>query len=367
MVLAAVLLSAEETSGQSTSPLAGVVTDSDGLAVYGALVSVAPTGLTARTDERGEFRFSAVPAGAVEIQVRRIGFVPATVPLIIVSGAAQDRLRIHLSVLPTMLDKVTVERTSMRYTGRLAGYYQRLERRSGGQFITRTDIEKNDARSLSQLVSQSPGVNSVQLRVGSAVRMRGRNCRPLVWIDGVSMPAAEVDLDAFPLHTLHGIELYLGGTTAPMEYTSHQNRSSCGSILLWSRGRDTESRAPSQRQGVDLESLVASMSVHTADQVDRRAELASRERLEAAYPPELYATRASGSVTAEFVVDAGGRVEQGTFTVVSSTHALLAAAVTRALEQSRFVPALKDGKAVRQFVRQRFDFGPRPVGVSAGR
>lgn len=117
-------------------------------------------------------------------------------------------------------------------------------------------------------------------------------------------------------------------------------------------------RRPAGRS-VDLDSLVASLAVYTSDQVDSRTELTSQDHLNAAYPPELYALRASGTVVAEFVVDASGRLERNTFAVVSTTHQLLSAAVAQALAQSRFVPAMKDGKPVRQIVRQRFDFGPR--------
>jgi len=109
---------------------------------------------------------------------------------------------------------------------------------------------------------------------------------------------------------------------------------------------------------VDIDELVASLSVFTSDQVDSRAELRSRQALESAYPPDLFAARASGRVVAEFVVDTAGKVEPRTVTVVSSTHELLTVSVVRAIEQSAFEPAVTGGKPVRQFVRQQFDFGP---------
>lgn len=355
------LLASSQSLGQGTATLSGVVTDTDGLAVSGAVVSVANTSLTSKTDERGEFRITGVPAGFTEVRARRLGFAPETRVAQLTAGETNARLHFRLAALPAMLDHVVIQRTGMRYTGRLAGYYQRLERRSSGQFITREDINRSEALTLSQLLSRSPGVSSVQLRGGGgAVRMRGRSCRPLVWIDGVPMPAGEVDLDAFPVNTLHGAELYLGSTTAPIDYTAQQNRSACGSILLWSRGRDTETEhRPRRAPAVDLEALVASLAVYTADQVDVRAELKSRDLLDSSYPPELFATRASGTVVAEFVVDARGRMERETFAVVSSTHQVLSSAVARALAESIFAPAVKDGRPVRQFVRQRFDFGPK--------
>lgn len=354
------MLVASSARAQGAVTIAGIVTDVDGLALFGAVISVANTSLTSKTDERGEFRIVGVPAGSGEVRARRLGFAPETRTVQLKAGESNDRIHFRLTALPAMLDHVVVQRTGMRYTGRLAGYYQRLERRSSGQFITREHINKSEALTLTQLLSRSPGITSVALRSGGgAVRMRGRNCRPLVWLDGVPMPAGEVDLDAFPVNTLHGAELYLGSTTAPIDYMAPQNRSACGSILLWSRGRDTEAGNRPRRLPVDLEALVASLGVYTSDQVDSRTELKSRDLLDAAYPPELFATRGSGTVVAEFVVDAMGRMERETFTVVSSTHQLLSSAVAGALAKSEFVPALKGGRPVRQFVRQRFDFSPK--------
>lgn len=356
---AATVLVASQARAQGAAAISGVVTDSEGLALPGATVSVANTSLASKTDERGEFRIIGAPAGSIEVNARRLGFEPETRTIDLASSGT-GRIQFRLRALPAMLDLVVVQRSGMKYTGRLAGYYQRLERKSSGQFLTREDFDRNESLSLSDLIARSPGVSSVRLRSGGgAVRMRGRSCRPLVWMDGVPMPAGEVDLDAFPVSTLHGAELYLGSTTAPIDYTAQQNRSACGSILLWSRGRDTETSERPRRGSVDLEALVASLAVYTAEQVDVRAELKSRDQLDAAYPAELFALRESGTVVAEFVVDARGRVERETFAVVSSTHQLLSSAVARALAQSAFVPAVKDGKAVRQFVRQRFEFGPK--------
>ncbi|MGK2962621.1 MAG: TonB family protein [Gemmatimonadaceae bacterium] len=357
---AATFLTTSVASPQGAMSVGGIVTDSSGAGLFGAVVSIENTGLSARTNERGEFRIAGVPSGEAVLSVRRIGFIPLSKP--IATGESSDRILVTLAALPALLDKVVIQRSRIKYTGRLAGYYQRLERRSSGQFITRLEIDRQNARSLSQLLTQSPGISAVRLRSGGgAVRMRGRSCRPLVWLDGIPMPAGEVDLDAFPLNTLHGVELYLGSTTAPLDYTAQQNRSSCGSILLWSRGRDTDPPRRREREPVDIEELVASLSVFTSDQVDSRAELLSRQALESAYPPDLFAARTSGRVVAEFVVDASGRVEPRTFTVISSTHELLSVSVARAIEQSTFEPAVKDGKPVRQFVRQQFDFGPDTV------
>lgn len=93
-----------------------------------------------------------------------------------------------------------------------------------------------------------------------------------------------------------------------------------------------------------------------ADQVDRAA-VPDRGRFPAvSYPPALFAAGVGGVVVAEFVVDVHGRVERGTFGVVSSTNPLFSEAVNNALQEAVFTPAVRGGLAVRQLVQQSFSF-----------
>ena len=170
------------------------------------------------------------------------------------------------------------------------------------------------------------------------------------------MSAGEVDLDSFPPSTIQGIELYLGATTAPMKYTLSRDLSSCGTIILWSRGPDTDPITRAARPSRDLSRLVASLEVLTANQVDRPAEL--KKTPDVPYPPQLFAEGVTGRVVAEFVVDTLGRVEEGTFGVVSSTHPLFSEAVQRAVERETFAPAIRKGARARQLVQQPFTFAP---------
>jgi TonB family protein len=63
-----------------------------------------------------------------------------------------------------------------------------------------------------------------------------------------------------------------------------------------------------------------------------------------------------GTVLAEFVVDAEGKVEGDTFGVVSSSNPLFTAAVRAMIAKAVFTPALRAGKPVRQLVHQPFEF-----------
>jgi TonB family protein len=342
---------------QEAGLIIGSVIDSAGAGIAGAEIQLAGLGISTRTDETGKFRLSP-PVGSVMLSVRRLGFSP-------VSSAAESRRDEHpspvmivMAPLPTTLRPVVVKTDRVKYSGRLAGYYERLERKNGGLFISRDEIDRLHSRSMTELLTKQPGVNSTRMRDGgSGVRLRGRQCWPLVWLDGIPMGAGEVDLDSFSPTSLQGIELYLGSTTAPMKYIAVRDQSSCGTILLWSRGPDTD---PIRRSSpVDLQRLVSTLQVYTSDKVDRPATLDSPDGFTIDYPPAVYADGNGGSVTAEFVVGVDGKVEQGTFSIVASTNDLLSDAVRRAVEGSTFHPALLHGVIVRQVVQQPFSFPAR--------
>jgi len=353
----ATLLSVSPLAAQQQGVITGTVTDASGVPVLGAEVAV--VGLAGRgfTDERGAFRIGGIPPGTHVVSARRLGFAPFEVG-VQVSEASEARVAIRMKLLVAALPPVVVHGSRMTYTGRLAGYYERLEKKSGGYFITRQQIDQENPSRLGQLLQSVPGVSAARGRGGSmtGVRMRGRRCWPLVWIDGTPMPAGDVDLDSFAPSTIHGIELYLGSTTAPIRYIYNRDLSSCGTVLIWSRGPDTDPIRSIPTPSVDLEELVARLAVYNADAVDRRARLDTTAALRLSFPPSLYAARVVGLVIAEFVVDSAGRIENGTLGIISSTAPLFTDAVRVALESASYVPAIKDGRPVRQLVQQRFQF-----------
>jgi TonB family protein len=312
------------------------------------------------TDEQGVFHLAGIPVGSAALTVRRMGFTPhaESVSLSDAKPRVED-LHVVLAALPTVLTPVTVSSQRVNYTGRLAGYYQRLEKRSGGYFITRDQIDRENPRTLSQLLLHVPGITPSKGRAGAqGIRMRGRLCWPLVWIDGTPMPAGDVDLDAFAPQTIHGIELYLGATTAPSRFILGRVDNSCGTIVLWSRGPDTDPVTSIPRPAVDLDALLASLTIFSADQVDAPAEPAQGE-IRVGYPQSLYAEGVGGTVIAEFVVDERGHVEGDTFGIVASSNPLLSEAVREAVMTAVFTPARRRGAPVRQLLQQPFRFVPR--------
>ena len=176
----------------------------------------------------------------MSLSARRLGFAPSRVSVEL-SDASSASVSIRMKPLAATLAPVVVRPTRVNYAGRLKGYYERLEKKSSGVFITREQIDRENPRMLGQLLQHVPGITATTRRGGvTNIRMRGRTCWPLVWVDGTAMPSGDVDIDTFSPSTIHGIEIYLGSTTAPARYTYNRDVSSCGTILIWSRGPDTD-------------------------------------------------------------------------------------------------------------------------------
>lgn len=349
----AALLLAEDAGAQATSVVKGVVRDSAARVGLNAVeLRLDGSGERTFTNERGEFRLlTSMQSG--RLILRRLGYRPDTVN---VRGEVGD-LQLTLAPAVRRLDRVVVIAERGRYIGRLAGYYERLERGTQGKFITRADLEREKPSQLTDMLQRQPGVRLSRGRPGPArLQMRGRECLPLIWLDGAALSVGSVDLDAFAPTTLEGIELYLG-SNVPSRFTGVRGQSECGVILLWSRGADTEpKRFGAQITPEVLEQLIRAQTIYTAEEVDSVARADAARRPEAAYPPSLRAAQLEGTVLAEFVVDTLGRVEQEHFGIVGSTDPLFSSAVREALARTVFRPAILRGRRVRQLVREPFEF-----------
>ena len=74
------------------------------------------------------------------------------------------------------------------------------------------------------------------------------------------------------------------------------------------------------------------------------------------YPAALRSAQVEGTVLARFVVDSVGRAESASIEFPEATHPQFAEAVRQSLLRSRYLPAVLNGRPVRQLVEQRFAF-----------
>jgi len=340
---------------QSPVRLSGRVTDSlTGAGIIGAEVRLVGRAASVVSGERGLFSLLVSDATSGILEARRLGYRPAQLTV----RSADEPVEIRLASSGQSLVPIQIRARREKYTGRLAGYFSRLERRTQGVFITREDLEREQPTQLTDMLQRTPGVRVTRGRPGAqSIRMRGRDCRPLIWLDGAAMPAGDVDLDSFSPASLEGIELYLGAS-APAGFQAARGQSECGTVLLWSRSAELQPRQRSTATAAELEELLATLTVFSAEQVEVRAALDSSQGWPVPYPPALRASGTSGRVVAEFVVDTLGHVELAHFGIVSSTDPLFSAAVHESAAAAQFTPAKKNGRSVRQLVRQPFEFHP---------
>ena len=351
---------AQRASAQDPLP-AGVlsisVRDSLGRSIVGAELTVDGTPVRGVTDERGEMRFNAVRGGPATVRVRRLGFRPTSIDVMVDQRAPVTSI-VTLTPIAQRLAPIIVK-GSTAYTGRMAGFYQRRDL-GIGHFVSREKLEHDNPGQLTDVFRRLPGVQITSTRfIRNAVRFRGNSgsCWPLVWLDGAPLPTAEFDLDFLAPSSIEGIEVYSGISQVPPQFMGARGMGSCGVIVVWSReGERREKKRKKPVTATELAEMVASLKVYTLDQVDVPARSDSLSRPQPLYPEALLFTGVPGQVLAEFVVDTLGHVELDTFGVISSTNPKFTQAVQRALPDWAYAPAMLNGKRVRQLVQQPFNF-----------
>lgn len=350
LALGPMSLHAQDPAARGT--VAGAVRDSSGGGIAGAEITIAGTGLRAHTNPRGEFRLTNVPAGTLTVGVRRLGFIP-TVGSIEVGPNEAATMTVIVTPLAQSLAAVIV-RGDRRFEdhGRLAGFYQRRSRSSGGHFITRDQIDQRNPAQVTDLFRSVPGARIYSSTFTNVVRFRGMRCAPLVWLDGFPATAGEFDLDALDPYIIEAIEVYLGVATVPPEFRWVRGGGSCGAIVIWTGFEERRRKARrAANPPAELDKQVEERQLFTADQVDAVARTDSSATIRPAYPDSLFRERVTGQVLVEFVVDTSGVVVIESMSAISTSHALFTDAVRRALQTARFHPAVLAGRRVRQLVQ----------------
>jgi TonB family protein len=287
---------------------------------------------------------------------RRIGFRPETVTVNVAAGTISE-LRVRLRPNAQWVAPVVIDARTSSYSGLLRGFYERRER-SQGVFFTAEDIEERNPRYVSDLLRMIPGTRIMPGSGQSVVTFRDRNCLPLVWIDGTAATTAYLDPDVFDPHTLAGIEVYKGAATVPGALMGTRGKGSCGVIALWTKRVEKRPKATAKKPvtAEDLANLIASLRLHTVDQVDVPAATDSAHPVAPVFPDALLSAGIPGRVVVEFVVDTTGHADMSTFGTVSTTHPLFTEAVRRAVESARFTPAMLGGRRVLQLMQLPFSF-----------
>lgn len=225
----------------ATVKLGGVVHRADGRSpLADATVSTAD-GRSVRTNARGEFLLTGVPAGSRLLEVRAVGYYPERIAVQALDDA--PAITAELRTFRSVLDTVKVLANFPRFD---ALRELRHRARSGiGRILLADDIAKRRPLVTSDLLRTIPGV-FVTPGIGTdqTISMRGlfnNRCTPTLGLNGTpfligfqnAFPLTAQDLDSFARpDDLVGIEIYAAAQVPP-EYLL--GGTACGAIVLWTR------------------------------------------------------------------------------------------------------------------------------------
>jgi hypothetical protein len=216
----------------------GTVTDSAGKPIAEADVAIVALHQLTRTDADGRFSFARIPRGTHELSVRRLGYRPEQVKVVV--GDLAYSYSVTLVPQPLMLGGVRVDAAEERLRLGIEDFYRRRAKGLGGTFYTRSEILARNARLTTDVIRNAPGIRIVRTRGIAGVRFSGssssssrRECGPVIWLDGQEVQGMEVD--QIPIHDVEGIEVYSGPSTIPMQFSPKQSRDACGAIVIWTR------------------------------------------------------------------------------------------------------------------------------------
>ncbi|MCC7053788.1 MAG: energy transducer TonB [Gemmatimonadaceae bacterium] len=363
-------------AGQAAAPecrVAVLAHDSAGAPLSDVSVETLGRGESVRTREDGRATFGTGSAAPVVLRLRRLGFVAATQNVMPSCGGAPEPIRVAMTSVATVIAPMIVRgRNTHRFTGPLAGFYERRAR-GDGYFFTVADIDRRNVQRMADLIRTVPGWGRTQnvrtadaMIRGTAVRMgvagrsggaaSGSNCFPTVVIDGSAASMAELNMDAIDPRSLAGVEVYVDGSRTPSEFWGTAGQGRCGVVVMWSRSMDAIAHAPlaDQHAAPDV--------VFEPHEVDEVATLDRDRSVPPLYPVEQRRKKRPGEATASFVVLPGGEPWVRDAKVVSATEPAFGDALLEALPLLRFNEARRNGRPVAMRVTFTARFGePAPA------
>ena len=231
MMLGGGLLPAPLVAQRPVPRYAGHVVDERGRPIPGAEVLVLvgdSIRQQVRTDSVGYF----VVANGERydeplFRVRRFGYRVRTLSSL--RGRDGAPAVIELALLPADLEAVRVMARVDESRGKLREFYAHRATSRFGYFFDRDAIAaKRGLTYMSDLMRFVPGARLMPGRIGSQVRLR--DCRPILWIDGVRLTGAELD-ETVSLADVQAVEVYASLAGMPAQYIDR--RSNCGAVVVW--------------------------------------------------------------------------------------------------------------------------------------
>jgi hypothetical protein len=236
--------SASAQAASAVYRLVGTVSAPDGHLVSGAEISIVdrdPAVRLTRSDSVGRFMFEGLTTRDLTVRVRRLGFEPQVLSVHVTRAGRTANISVTLEPSVASLDTVVVEDTAnkARPNPRLIAFDERRATNSFGHYVTEEMLAKLRPHHASEALQTMSGVVLRPAKNGNLVRLRGCNVRgpsigPLVWLDGVRLPGAEID-EVTQGVDIAGIEVYNSFAGVPAQF--FDRTAVCGTILVWTKHR----------------------------------------------------------------------------------------------------------------------------------
>lgn len=233
LIIRDLTLAIPDLSAERRASIAGTVKTADGTPIAGATVAIPDFARTAVTDSGGAFTFAGAPLGTRNVVVRRLGFLPARIPVDLTSRGTH-RLDVVLREHALVIDPMYVIARRERALARV-GFTSRREK-GVGEFRTRQDFERQNPTYLTDIVGTIRGVRIDYTEGKRVIRGAGSGaeCSHLV-VDGVhrgSLVEGDMDDAVVPQH-IAAIEVY-SGAAVPPQFENSLARG-CLTIVVWTR------------------------------------------------------------------------------------------------------------------------------------
>ena len=142
----------------NTIVLSGRVTQAGdtSIVVGGADIEIVGTGLRGYANGEGQFRFEDVSPGTYELRVRRLGYEPASLRVVLEGGRSYEQA-VELPRHPHALTEVRIDGRMVKVPARFEDVYARAAHEHG-TFFFRQDIDKLNPYDVGSLLNLVPTV-----------------------------------------------------------------------------------------------------------------------------------------------------------------------------------------------------------------
>jgi hypothetical protein len=203
--------------------------------LVGATVRLVERGDVTSTNHHGYFTFGTQPFGIYMLDVKMMGYEERKAP-VRVAGDFTQEAEIDLSQQALELPGLNVMVRPRNQRFDLDGLVRRMSL-GVGSFITRDVLEKRPRARITDILRTAPGISVFVDRDRSyTLLVRGRRCKPDVFIDGVYYLDSDNSLDIPSAADLEAIEIYRGASEIPGVYLRPDPpEPPCAVIAAWTR------------------------------------------------------------------------------------------------------------------------------------